>query len=166
MQETKQSNVILVTIALFVATFMSAVEGTIVSTAMPTIVGDLHGVSLMNWVFSIFLLTNAIATPIYGKLADQLGRKPMFMVGGITIFIIGSVMSGLSHSMIVLIIWRAVQGGIGGAGSIMPISNTIIADIYPLEKRAQVMGGLNGAAWGGIASIVAPLLGGASSLIT
>lgn len=155
MQETKQSNVILVTIALFVATFMSAVEGTIVSTAMPTIVGDLHGVSLMNWVFSIFLLTNAIATPIYGKLADQLGRKPMFMVG-ITIFIIGSVMSGLSHSMIVLIIWRAVQGI--GAGSIMPISNTIIADIYPLEKRAQVMG-LNGAAWG-IASIVAPLLGG------
>lgn len=155
MQKDKQSNVTLVTIALFVATFMSAVEGTIVSTAMPTIVGDLHGVSLMNWVFSIFLLTNAIATPIYGKLADQLGRKPMFMVG-ISIFIIGSVMSGFSNSMPVLIIWRAVQGI--GAGSIMPISNTIIADIYPLEKRAQVMG-LNGAAWG-IASIIAPLLGG------
>lgn len=155
MNSTERSNVPLVTIALFVATFMSAVEGTIVSTAMPTIIGDLQGVSLMNWVFSIFLLTNAIATPIYGKLADQVGRKPMFIIG-IAIFIVGSVMSGLSHSMLALIIWRAVQGI--GAGSIMPISNTIIADIYPVEKRAQVMG-FNGAAWG-IASIIAPLLGG------
>ncbi|WP_146985864.1 MFS transporter, partial [Lentilactobacillus rapi] len=154
-QTAKQSNVMLVTIALFVATFMAAIEGTIVSTAMPTIVGDLHGVALMNWVFSIFLLTNAIATPIYGKLADSIGRKPMF-IGGITIFIFGSVMSGLSHSMLVLIIWRAVQGI--GAGSILPISNTIIADIYPLEKRAQVLG-LNSSAWG-IASVIAPLLGG------
>ena len=63
----KQTNVALVTVAIFVATFMSAIEGTIVSTAMPTIVGDLHGVNLMNWVISIFLLTNAIFTPIYGK---------------------------------------------------------------------------------------------------
>lgn len=150
-----KSNVTLVTIALFIATFMAAIEGTIVSTAMPTIVGDLRGVSLMNWVFSIFLLTNAIATPIYGKLADSFGRKPMFIVG-ILIFIFGSVMSGLSHSMLVLIFWRAIQGI--GAGSIMPISNTIIADIYPLEKRAQVLG-LNSSAWG-IASVIAPLLGG------
>ncbi len=111
---TTKSNVTLVTIALFVATFMAAIEGTIVSTAMPTIVGDLRGVSLMNWVFSIFLLTNAIATPIYGKLADSVGRKPMF-IGGILIFIFGSVMSGLSHSMIVLIfggqsrVWVPVQ---------------------------------------------------------
>ncbi|MSE21380.1 MFS transporter, partial [Lactobacillus parabuchneri] len=150
-----KSNVTLVTIALFIATFMAAIEGTIVSTAMPTIVGDLRGVSLMNWVFSIFLLTNAIATPIYGKLADSFGRKPMFIVG-ILIFIFGSVMSGLSNSMLVLIFWRAIQGI--GAGSIMPISNTIIADIYPLEKRAQVLG-LNSSAWG-IASVIAPLLGG------
>lgn len=85
--------------------------------------------------FSIFLLTNAIATPIYGKLADSIGRKPIFMIGT-TIFIIGSVMSGLSNSMIILIFWRAIQG-IGG-GAILPVANTIIADIYPLEKRAQV----------------------------
>ncbi|MCT3398143.1 MDR family MFS transporter [Lentilactobacillus hilgardii] len=148
-------NIILVTIALFVATFMCAIEGTIVSTAMPTIVGDLRGVALMNWVFSIFLLTNAIATPIYGKLADSIGRKPIFMIGT-TIFIIGSVMSGLSNSMIILIFWRAIQG-IGG-GAILPVANTIIADIYPLEKRAQVLG-LNSSAWG-IASVIAPLLGG------
>ncbi len=148
-------NVIFVTIALFIATFMCAIEGTIVSTAMPTIVGDLRGVALMNWVFSIFLLTNAIATPIYGKLADSIGRKPIFMVGT-TIFILGSVMSGFSQSMMGLIAWRAIQG-IGG-GAILPVANTIIADIYPLEKRAQVLG-LNSSAWG-IASVIAPLLGG------
>ncbi len=154
-QVSSKRNVILVTIALFIATFMTAIEGTIVSTAMPTIVGDLRGVSLMNWVFSIFLLTNAVATPIYGKLADSVGRKPVFMIGTI-IFVVGSVMSGLSNSMLVLIFWRAVQG-IGG-GAILPVANTIIADIYPLEKRAQVLG-LNSSAWG-IASVIAPLLGG------
>ncbi|USS87326.1 MFS transporter [Fructilactobacillus hinvesii] len=151
----RTTNVKIVTIALFIATFMSAVEGTIVSTAMPTIVGDLHGVSLMNWVFSIFLLTNAIATPIYGKLADQLGRKRVFIFG-LTVFILGSLFSGLSGRMETLILWRALQGI--GAGVIMPVSYTIVADMYSFEKRADVVG-LLGSAWG-IASIVAPLLGG------
>ncbi|AYM02884.1 DHA2 family efflux MFS transporter permease subunit [Levilactobacillus yiduensis] len=151
----KQTNVGLVTIAVFVATFMSAVEGTIVSTAMPTIVGDLHGVALMNWVFSIFLLTSALATPIYGKLADTVGRKSVFLVG-LFIFVLGSTLSGMSHSMETLIAWRALQGI--GAGAIMPVSFTILADIYPVEQRARVMG-LNGSAWG-IAAVVAPLLGG------
>jgi EmrB/QacA subfamily drug resistance transporter len=151
----KQTNVGLVTVAVFVATFMSAVEGTIVSTAMPTIVGDLHGVALMNWVFSIFLLTNALATPIYGKLADTVGRKSVFLVG-LFIFVLGSTLSGMSHSMETLIAWRALQGI--GAGAIMPVSFTILADIYPVEQRARVMG-LNGSAWG-IAAVVAPLLGG------
>ncbi|MTV83061.1 MDR family MFS transporter [Secundilactobacillus folii] len=152
---SRKTNVPLVTGAIFIATFMSAIEGTIVSTAMPTIVGDLSGVALMNWVFSIFLLTNAMATPIYGKLSDMFGRKRLFLFG-LAVFIIGSTLSGMSNSMTELIIWRAVQGI--GAGSIMPISFTIIADIYPFEKRAKVMG-FNGSAWG-IASIVAPLLGG------
>ena len=153
--EKKQTNVKVVTIAVFVATFMSAVEGTIVSTAMPTIVGDLRGVALMNWVFSIFLLTSAIATPIYGKLADTMGRKVVFLVG-LLIFVVGSTLSGMSHSMETLIAWRALQGI--GAGAIMPVSFTILADIYPVEQRARVMG-LNGSAWG-IAAVVAPLLGG------
>ncbi|ARW20107.1 Dethiobiotin synthase [Pediococcus pentosaceus] len=96
--EKKQTNVVVVTVAIFVATFMSAIEGTIVSTAMPTIVGDLHGVSLMNWVISIFLLTNAIFTPIYGKLSDIFGRKRVFIFG-IIIFLIGSMLSGMAHSM-------------------------------------------------------------------
>lgn len=151
----KKTNVVLVTIAVFVASFMTAIEGTIVSTAMPTIVGDLHGVSIMNWIFSIYLLTNAIATPLYGKLSDTIGRKKV-LIFGLTVFIIGSAMSGLSESMMTLIIWRAVQGI--GAGAIMPVTFTIIADIYPFEKRAKVLG-FNGASWG-IASIVAPLIGG------
>lgn len=151
----QRTNVGIVTGAVFVATFMSAIEGTIVSTAMPTIVGDLNGVALMNWVFSIFLLTNALATPIYGKLADTIGRKSIFLAG-LFIFIVGSTLSGLSHSMETLIAWRALQGI--GAGAIMPVSFTILADIYPVEQRARVMG-LNGSAWG-IAAVVAPLLGG------
>lgn len=151
----QRTNVGIVTVAVFVATFMSAIEGTIVSTAMPTIVGDLNGVALMNWVFSIFLLTNALATPIYGKLADTIGRKSIFLVG-LLIFIVGSTLSGMSHSMETLIAWRALQGI--GAGAIMPVSFTILADIYPVEQRAKVMG-LNGSAWG-IAAVVAPLLGG------
>ncbi|PWG01092.1 MDR family MFS transporter [Levilactobacillus bambusae] len=151
----RQTNVLVVTIALFIGTFMCAVEGTVVTTAMPTIVGDLHGVSLMNWVSSIYLLASAVATPIYGKLADTWGRKPI-MMAGLIIFTIGSLLSGISTNMEELILWRAVQGI--GAGAIMPLAYTIIADIYPFEKRAQVMG-LNGSAWG-IASIVAPLIGG------
>ena len=151
----KQTNVLLVTIAIFVGTFMTAVEGTIVSTAMPTIVGSLEGMAIMNWVFSIYLLTNAMMTPVYGKLSDMIGRKPIFIIGAI-IFVIGSSLCGLAQTMDQLILFRAIQGI--GAGAIMPVSFTIIADIYPYEKRAKVMG-MNGAAWG-IAGIFGPLLGG------
>ena len=155
MVKQRETNVKIITACVFIATFMTAVEGTIVSTAMPTIVGSLKGISIMNWVFSIYLLTNAMMTPIYGKLADKIGRKPIYLIG-IIIFIIGSALSGLSQNMMQLIIFRAIQGI--GAGSIVPVSLTIIADIYPPEKRASILG-LNSAAWG-IASIVGPLAGG------
>lgn len=155
MDSSTKTNKGLVTFALFIATFLSAVEGTIVSTAMPTIVGDLKGIAIMNWVFSIYLLTTTLSTPVYGKLVDELGRKPVFITG-LVIFLIGSMLSGLSTSMPQMIAWRAVQGI--GAGAILPISNTIIADIYPPEKRAQILG-INNSAWG-IASVAAPLLGG------
>lgn len=155
MQQKRETNVKVITACVFIATFMTAVEGTIVSTAMPTIVGSLKGISIMNWVFSIYLLTNAMMTPIYGKLADKIGRKPIYLIG-VFIFIIGSALSGISQNMIQLILFRAIQGI--GAGSIVPVSLTIIADIYPVDKRAGVLG-LNSAAWG-IASIVGPLAGG------
>ncbi|MFC6323078.1 MDR family MFS transporter [Companilactobacillus baiquanensis] len=153
--EKKQSHVLVVTIAVFIATFMTAIEGTIVSTAMPTIIGSLHGVSLMNWVFSIYLLMTAVATPIYGKLSDIVGRKPIFILG-LVLFVIGSTLCSMSNSMLTLILARAVQGI--GSGAIQPLTFTIIADIYPLEKRARILG-LNGSSWG-IAAVIAPLLGG------
>ncbi|MGX7197783.1 MDR family MFS transporter [Enterococcus olivae] len=151
----KQTNKTIVTIAIFVATFMTAVEGTIVTTAMPTIVGSLHGIEIMNWVFSIYLLTNAMLTPIYGKLADKVGRKPIFILGT-AIFIIGSALCGVSNTMMTLIISRAIQGI--GAGAMMPVALTILADLYDAEKRAKMLG-LNSTAWG-VASVVGPLAGG------
>lgn len=109
----------------------------------------------MSWVFSIYMLMTAVATPIYGKLSDLIGRKPA-MLSGLIIFLIGSMMSGVSDSMGTLIFWRAIQGI--GAGGIMPVAFTILADLYPIEKRASIMG-LNSTAWG-VASMVGPLVGG------
>ncbi len=151
----RKTNVGLVTVAIFVATFMTAVEGTIVTTAMPTIVGSLHGIELMNWVFSIYLLTSAMLTPIYGKLTDKIGRKPVFMVGTL-LFIIGSALCGMSFNMHTLILARALQGM--GAGALMPVSLTLLADLYPIEQRTKVMG-YNSTMWG-IASVIGPLAGG------
>lgn len=143
--EAKAKYVGLITAAILLSTFMSAIEGTVISTAMPTIIGSLHGIKLMSWVFSIYMLMTAVATPIYGKLSDLIGRKPA-MLSGLIIFLIGSMMSGVSDSMGTLIFWRAIQGI--GAGGIMPVAFTILADLYPIEKRASIMG-LNSTAWNG-----------------
>ncbi|MHA8110952.1 MDR family MFS transporter [Lactobacillaceae bacterium Melli_B4] len=150
-----ETNTIIVTLALFVGTFLSAISGTIVSTAMPTIGGELHGISLTNWVISIYLLTSAIAIPIYGKISDLIGRKRV-LIGGLVVFTLGSLLSGLANSIQMLIIWRAIQGI--GAGVILPLAYTIIADIYPFSKRSKVIG-LNSAGWG-ISAVIAPLMGG------
>ena len=155
MEKKRETNVLIVTIAVFVATFMTAIEGTIITTAMPTIVGSLHGIEIMNWVFSIYLLTNAMFTPICGKLADKIGRRSIFIFGTL-VFIIGSAMCGFSNTMLTLIISRAIQGI--GAGAMMPVALTILADMYSAEKRAKMLG-LNSTAWG-IASVVGPLTGG------
>ncbi|MHC5251344.1 LM6179_1298 family efflux MFS transporter [Listeria kieliensis] len=151
----EQTKVKAVTLAVFVATFMAAIEGTIVSTAIPTIVSQLNGIELMNWIFSVYLLTSAVTVPIYGKLSDIYGRKLIFVIATL-IFIIGSVLCGFAQNMEQLIIFRAIQGI--GAGGILPSTMTIIADVYPFEKRARVLGFM-GSAWG-IAGVFGPLLGG------
>ena len=151
----KKTNVPIVTLAIFMTTFMTAIEGTIVSTAMPTIVSDLDGLEIMNWVVSIFLLMTAVSTPLYGKLADSIGRKPVFLFG-IALFVIGSSLCGLAQNMIELILFRVIQGL--GSGAVQPVAITIIADLYTLQKRAKMLG-LNSGFWG-VASVIAPLLGG------
>ena len=151
----KKTNVPIVTLAIFMTTFMTAIEGTIVSTAMPTIVSDLDGLEIMNWVVSIFLLMTAVSTPLYGKLADSIGRKPVFLFG-ITLFVIGSSLCGLAQNMVELILFRVIQGL--GSGAVQPVAITIIADLYTLQKRAKMLG-LSSGFWG-VASVIAPRLGG------
>lgn len=141
-------------IACMLAMFMAAIEVTIVATAMPTIIADLGGFSQFGWVFSIYLLTQAVSVPLYGRLADRVGRKTMFFIGT-SIFLLGSVLCGFAHSMVWLILFRAFQGL--GAGAIMPLSSTIVADIYSPRERASVQGWLS-SVWG-VAAIVGPLTG-------
>lgn len=144
-----------IAIALFVAMFLAAFEGTVVATAVATIVKDLQGFEFVSWVFSLYLLTAAISTPIYGKFADLYGRKSVLSLG-IVIFILGSLFCGLSQNMFHLIISRALQGL--GAGSILTVTFTIIGDVFTLKERALVQGGIS-TVWG-IAGLFGPLIGG------
>ncbi|WP_027416762.1 MDR family MFS transporter [Aneurinibacillus terranovensis] len=151
----KRTNRKVVFISIILAMFMASVEGTIVATAMPSIVGVLGGFSLFSWVFSVFLLMQAVTVPIYGKLSDLFGRKPVF-VFGIIVFLIGSVLCGFAASMKWLILYRLIQGL--GAGAVQPIATTIVGDMYTLDERARIQGYLS-SVWG-ISSIVGPALGG------
>ncbi|GGM18378.1 MFS transporter [Paraliobacillus quinghaiensis] len=153
--QSKQTHRPLVLTALVIAMFMGAIEGTIVATAMPNIVSDLGGFSLYSWVFSSFLLMQAVTTIIYGKLADLYGRKPIFVIG-VVIFLIGSILCGLAPTMTMLIVFRIIQGI--GAGAIHPIVSTMVGDMYTIEERAKIQGYL-ASVWG-ISSVIGPLLGG------
>ena len=140
---------------LMLSMFLVALDGTIVSTAMPRIVGELGGFALYAWVPSVYLLTTAVSTPIYGKLSDLFGRKRVLFVG-IALFLLGSVLSGAAPTMLTLIVFRALQGL--GAGAVQPVTTTMIGDIFSLEQRARVQG-LFSSVWG-VSSVIGPLLGG------
>ncbi|GAA0324935.1 MDR family MFS transporter [Bacillus carboniphilus] len=154
-QQVKQTKRPFVLISVMLAMFMGAVEATIVATAMPAIAADLGGFSSYSWVFSSYLLMNAVTVLIYGKLADIFGRKPV-MTFGILVFLLGSVLCGFAESMTFLIVARFIQGF--GAGAILPIATTIVGDIYTKEERAQIQGYL-ASVWG-ISAISGPAIGG------
>ncbi|MFN2228144.1 MAG: MFS transporter, partial [Anaerolineae bacterium] len=141
--------------AVLLTMFFGALDQTVVSTAMPVIIGDLHGFDIYAWVFTAYLITSAVTVPIYGKLSDTYGRKP-FYIGGLTVFMIGSALSGQSHSMGELIAFRALQGI--GAGAMLSMPRATIGDIFNPRERGRWMGVVSMTF--GLASIVGPFLGG------
>ena len=132
-----------------------ALDATVLATAVPTIVGELGGFTLFPWLFSGYLLAQAVTTPLYAKLSDVFGRKPVILVG-IGLFMVGSILCAAAWSMPALIVARAVQGS--GAGAVQPMSVTIVGDIYSLAERARVQGYF-ASVWA-VASVVGPTLGG------
>lgn len=141
--------------ALMLTMGLAAMDATIVSTAIPQIVGDLGGFSLFSWLFSIYLLLQTVSVPVYGKLSDVFGRKPIILIG-IIIFIVGSGICSLAWNMESLILFRGIQAI--GAGAIMATVNTIAGDIYSVKERAKIQGWLS-SVWG-ISAILGPTLGG------
>ena len=131
----QQERKTLLVAALMCAIALAALDATIVATALPTIVGNLGGLSLFSWVFSIYLLASTVTVPLYGKLADLYGRKPVVLFG-CSVFLLGSICCGVSQNMEQLIISRAIQGL--GAGAVQPVTMTIIGDIFTMEERVEI----------------------------
>ncbi len=144
--------------ALMLSVALVALDSTIIATAVPSMVRQLGGFSQFPWLFSIYLLTQAVTVPLYGKFADVRGRRPV-MLFGIAVFLLGSVLCGVAWSMPALIMFRALQGI--GAGAVQPMSMTIVGDLYTVEERARVQGYI-ASVWG-IASVLGPTLGGVFS---
>lgn len=148
-----QTTLSLIGVAL--AIFMAALEGTIVGTAMPTVIATLGGIEIYSWVAVAYMLTSTVMTPIWGKMADLIGRRPA-LFGGLALFILGSALSGAAHSMGQLIAFRALQGL--GAGALFPVGMTIVADLLELERRTRMIALFSGM-WG-LSSLFGPLAGG------
>lgn len=145
----------LVMTAIVTVTLLIALEGTVLNTALPIIASELGGLKLMSWVVSVYLLATAVVTPVAGKAADLYGRKVVFIVG-VAIFIVSCILCGVAHNMGALIAYRALQGI--GAGCIVPVTFTIVADIYPFHMRAKAQSLIN-AAWG-VSAVASPFTGG------
>jgi EmrB/QacA subfamily drug resistance transporter len=144
--------------AIMLSTALVAVDSTIIATAVPSVVRDIGGFAEFPWIFSVYLLAQAVSVPVYGKLSDLFGRKPVVLFG-IGLFLAGSIMCGLSWNIWLLIAFRVVQGL--GAGAIQPTTITIVGDLYSVQERAKVQGYV-ASVWG-IASVVGPTLGGVFS---
>ncbi|MBT2499094.1 MFS transporter [Agromyces sp. ISL-38] len=144
-----------VLVAVMLATGLIAIDATILATAVPSIVADLGGFTQFPWLFSIYLLAQAVSVPVYSKLADTIGRKPIMLIG-IGLFLVGSILCGFAWDMTSLIVFRALQGL--GAGAVLPVSITITGDIYTVRERARVQGYI-ASVWAA-SSVIGPTLGG------
>jgi EmrB/QacA subfamily drug resistance transporter len=142
-------------LAVMLSIGLVAIDSTILATAVPAVVDDLGGFTSFPWLFSIYLLAQAVSVPIYGKVADLYGRKPVMLLG-IALFVVGSLLCGVAWSMPALIFFRLVQGL--GAGAVQPMGMTIVGDIYSMAERAKVQGYI-ASVWA-MASVVGPTLGG------
>jgi EmrB/QacA subfamily drug resistance transporter len=140
---------------VMLSVFLAAMESTVVATAMPRVVESLGGVHIYSWVFSGFLLTSTVTMPLWGRLSDVIGRRPIYLIG-LTIFLAGSALSGAAQDMGQLIAFRMLQGV--GAGSLLTLGMTIVGELFGLEQRAKMQGYVS-AMWG-VASLLGPLLGG------
>ncbi|HSN69100.1 MAG TPA: MDR family MFS transporter, partial [Thermoanaerobaculia bacterium] len=145
----------IVTAGIITGMFLAALEATVVATAMPTVIAALGGMNHYSWVFSAYLVASTVTVPVWGKLSDLYGRRLFYQIG-VAIFLVGSILSGVSTSMAQLIFFRTIQGL--GAGALVPLGMTIIGEIFTVQERARMQGLFSGV-WG-LASIVGPLLGG------
>lgn len=144
-----------ITLGVMTGLFLSAMETTVVGTAMPTIIAKLGGLHIYSWVFAAYILTSTISIPLWGGFSDRFGHRRVYLIG-IVVFLTFSALSGLSRTITQLIFFRALQG-IGG-GALLPLGMTIVGAIYSLEQRAKMQGMLSGVF--GLASLVGPLIGG------
>ncbi len=144
-----------VTVGVMTGMFIAALEATVVGTAMPTVIAAHGGLNHYSWVFSAYLITSTVTVPVWGKLSDLYGRRLFYQIG-IGIFLLGSILSGMSASMAQLIVFRAIQGL--GAGALVPLGMTIIADIFTLKERAKMQAYFSGV-WG-LSSVIGPIVGG------
>src|SRR5687767_4110093 len=144
-----------ITAGLLLGMSLGALEATEVSTAMPTVIATLGGLAHYSWVFSAYLLTSTACVPIWGRLSDLYGRRRIYLTG-VAIFLVGSVLCGAATTMVELIAWRGLQGL--GAGCIIPLSMTIVGELYTLQERPRTQALFSGV-WG-VASIAGPLVGG------